>query len=75
MSDDVKATVRERYGQAASKVASGEKKLLLLDQLAAAARRIPITSNLYSACGDGGCCRKTAVLASLGCGNPTALPS
>src|SRR6476619_686339 len=67
--DELKATVRERYGQAALRVVGGAKSSCCG---AAAAPDDPITANLYSAA-DTACLPETAVLASLGCGNPTAL--
>ena len=68
--DELKATVRERYGQAALRVVSGAKSSCC--GAAGAAVNDPITANLYSAA-DAACLPETAVLASLGCGNPTAL--
>ena len=62
----LKDTVREKYGQAALRVGSsccGENSVACND---------PITSNLYSD-GETGDLPESAVLASLGCGNPTAL--
>jgi arsenite methyltransferase len=72
MSDqDIKATVRERYGKAALRVANGTKSgccggscSVSLDD--------PITSNLYTDA-ETATLPAEAVLASLGCGNPTAL--
>jgi arsenite methyltransferase len=68
---DIKEEVREKYGQAALRVKSGGSRccgsapgsLGCLD---------PITSNLYHSSQTGAVPEK-AVLASLGCGNPTAL--
>ena len=71
VSDDVKALVRERYGQAASRVASGEKSSCCSTTCCGGAED-PITSNLYTAVETAGV-PESAVLASLGCGNPTAL--
>src|ERR1700693_1013470 len=68
--DELKATVRERYGQAALRVVSGAKSSCCGP--AAAPLEDPITANLYSAA-QAACLPETAVLASLGCGNPTAL--
>jgi len=62
----LKDAVREKYGQAALRVGSsccGESSVACND---------PITSNLYSD-GETGDLPESAVLASLGCGNPTAL--
>ncbi len=60
---DIKETVREKYGQAALRVLEGEKSSCCGD---------PITSQLYDA-GETTGLPEGAVLASLGCGNPTAL--
>ncbi len=60
---DIKETVREKYGQAALRVLEGEKSGCCGD---------PITSQLYDA-GETTGLPEGAVLASLGCGNPTAL--
>src|SRR5881296_1048307 len=60
---DIKETVREKYGQAALRVLEGEKSSCCGD---------PITSHLYDAAETAGL-PEGAVLASLGCGNPTAL--
>jgi arsenite methyltransferase len=68
--DELKATVRGRYGQAALRVLGGAKSSCC--GAAAASLDDPITANLYSAA-DAACLPETAVLASLGCGNPTAL--
>ena len=69
--EDIKEVVKEKYGQAALRVASGGASCCgagsALDGCCD-----PITANLYDS-------RETsqipeeAVLASLGCGNPTAL--
>src|SRR5207247_1107225 len=60
---DIKETVREKYGQAALHVLEGEKSNCCGD---------PITSRLYDA-GETTGLPEGVVLASLGCGNPTAL--
>src|SRR3989449_1388777 len=60
---DIKETVRAKYGQAALRVLEGEKSNCCGD---------PITSRLYDA-GETTGLPEGAVLASLGCGNPTAL--
>ncbi len=68
---EIKEVVREKYGEAALRVKPAEAA-------AAERRRVhsvavdPITSNLYDA-GQTGEIPEEAVLASLGCGNPTAL--
>ena len=71
MKEDVKATVRERYGQAALRVTSGEKSSCCSTTCCGGSDD-PITSNLYSAA-ETAALPEAAVLASLGCGNPTAL--
>ena len=71
MSTDIKEVVREKYGQAALRVTTGGScccGAAPADQHCAD----PITSNLYHA-DQTGVLPDTAVLASLGCGNPTAL--
>src|SRR5438094_2942544 len=68
---DVEEIVREKYGQAALRVKSGGSSCCG----ATAASSLscdPITSNLYDAA-QTGLLPEEAVLASLGCGNPTAL--
>jgi arsenite methyltransferase len=68
---DVRDVVRERYGQAALRVKTGGSRCCG----ATAASGLgcdPITSNLYDATQTGQL-PEEAVLASLGCGNPTAL--
>jgi arsenite methyltransferase len=70
-STDVKAVVKEKYGQAALRVKTGGSSCCG----ASAATGMgcdPITSNLYDAL-QAGQVPEEAVLASLGCGNPTAL--
>jgi arsenite methyltransferase len=69
--EDVKQTVRERYGEAALRVIAG-KSSSCCGGGAATGGRNPITSNLYAATETAGL-PDHAVLASLGCGNPTAL--
>ena len=71
MSTDIKEVVREKYGQAALRVTSGGSSCcgaVPADQHCAD----PISSNLYKT-DQTGELPETAVLASLGCGNPTAL--
>ncbi len=68
---DIKEVVKEKYGQAALRVKSGGSSCC------GAAPGIgrgcdPFTSNLYSA-SEGEQVPEEAMLASLGCGNPTAL--
>jgi SAM-dependent methyltransferase len=66
---DVKEAVRERYSQAARRVSEGAS---CCADNAALAGTSPIASNLYDICEKEGL-PDAAVLASLGCGNPTAL--
>ncbi|MGA9550171.1 MAG: arsenite methyltransferase [Rhodomicrobium sp.] len=66
---DVKDAVRERYGEAARRVSEGRS---CCGGNAALAGTNPITSNLYDV-SEKGALPEAAVLASLGCGNPTAL--
>src|SRR6201993_4715383 len=68
---DIKEVVKEKYGQAALRVKTGGSSCC------GAAASIgqccdPMTSNLYSA-SEGEQVPEEAMLASLGCGNPTAL--
>ena len=70
MSDaNVKEAVRERYAHAARRVSEGAS---CCGGNAALAGTSPITSNLYNV-SEKGALPEAAVLASLGCGNPTAL--
>jgi arsenite methyltransferase len=65
---DIKEAVREKYSQAATRVAGGA----CCGGQAALSGVSPITSNLYDV-GETSVLPDAAVLASLGCGNPTAL--
>ena len=67
---DVKEAVRERYGAAARRVGSAEGGCCGASDAVSGCS--PITSNLYDAA-QTDALPDTAVLASLGCGNPTAL--
>jgi len=70
-SPDIKQVVKEKYGQAALRVTGGGSSCCG----AAPARGSgcdPITSNLYDS-SQAGQIPEEALLASLGCGNPTAL--
>ena len=70
-SADIKEVVKEKYGQAALRVASGGNSCCG----ATASSGLgcdPITTNLYDAA-QAGQIPEEALLASLGCGNPTAL--
>jgi arsenite methyltransferase len=68
---DIKATVRERYGKAALQVTTGARSGCCGGSCGVSAED-PITSNLYSEA-ETATIPAEAVLASLGCGNPTAL--
>lgn len=68
---DIKDVVKERYGQAALRVTSGGSSCCGADA-ACGGDLDPITSNLYDEKQKQGL-PEEAVLASLGCGNPTAL--
>jgi SAM-dependent methyltransferase len=67
---DIKTIVKEKYGEAALRVKSGGSSCC--GATASAGCADPITSNLYDAAQTGQL-PEEAVLASLGCGNPTAL--
>jgi arsenite methyltransferase len=70
MNQEIKDVVKEKYGQAALRVKSGGSSCCG----ASAAEECcdPITSNLYDST-QAGQIPEEALLASLGCGNPTAL--
>ncbi len=68
---DIKEVVKEKYGQAALRVHSGGSSCCG-SAPSAQCGADPITSNLYAA-GETSLLPQEAVLASLGCGNPTAL--
>src|SRR5690349_9842677 len=67
---DIKEVVKERYGRAALRVRSGGSSCC--GATAATGCADPMTSNLYDA-SQAGQIPEEALLASLGCGNPTAL--
>ena len=69
---DIKTTVRERYGQAALEVVTRRRKSSCCGGSCGGNADDPITSNLYSHA-ETATLPAEAVLASLGCGNPTAL--
>ncbi len=69
---DVKAVVKEKYGSAAVRVMSGRGGGCCGDAKEIGCSSDPITSNLYDAT-QAGQIPEQALLASLGCGNPTAL--
>ncbi len=64
----IKDTVKEKYGEAASRVASG----LEVQACCSTGDCDPITGNLYDS-KDAAAVPEDALKASLGCGNPTAL--
>ena len=68
---EIKDAVKEKYGQAALRVQSGTGGCLQRPPLGSSGCD-PITSNLYDH-SQTGVLPEEAVLASLGCGNPTAL--
>ncbi len=67
---DIKEIVKEKYGQAALRVKSGGSSCC--GATASTGCCDPITANLYDA-NQAGQIPEEALLASLGCGNPTAL--
>ena len=69
---DIKETVRERYSEAARRVSSGKEGCCCGSAASALEGSSPIISNLYDV-SETGALPDAAVLASLGCGNPTAL--
>ena len=70
-STDIKEVVKERYAEAARRVGAGGSSCCGASP-ADGQCADPITSNLYHA-GDIAQVPEMALLASLGCGNPTAL--
>ena len=73
MSDSIKQIVREKYGQAALRAEAGRGSSCCGGSDCCGTTD-PITSDLYEAAQVAGI-PAAAVLASLGCGNPTALAS
>ncbi len=69
---EIKEVVKEKYGQAALRVNSGSASSCCGSSSSLDGCCDPITSNLYDAAQTGELPQE-AVLASLGCGNPTAL--
>jgi arsenite methyltransferase len=67
---DIKEVVKEKYGQAALRVTSGGSSCC--GATASLGGCDPITTNLYDS-SQAGQIPEEALLASLGCGNPTAL--
>src|SRR5438094_9181378 len=78
MSDELRATVRGKYGAAARRVAEGTTDGACCGTSACCGATTdawdPITSDLYEK-GQTEGVPAEALLASLGCGNPTALAS
>lgn len=76
MTDDLKASVREKYGQAALRVTTGSTDAACCGSSGCCGATTeawdPITSDLYEE-GQKSGIPAEALLASLGCGNPTAL--
>jgi SAM-dependent methyltransferase len=72
VSTDIKDVVKEKYAQAALRAASGGGSSCCGAAPSGGQCADPITGNLYDAAQTGEL-PETAVLASLGCGNPTAL--
>jgi SAM-dependent methyltransferase len=71
-SETVKEIVRQKYGEAAKRVARGGANSCCGGASASLGKCDPITSNLYDG-EQAGNVPAQALLASLGCGNPTAL--
>jgi arsenite methyltransferase len=69
---DVRETVREKYAEAALRVAQGSEASCCSTTCCGGNADDPITSNLYST-SQTATLPEQAILASLGCGNPTAL--
>ncbi len=73
-SGNIKEVVKEKYGEAAKRAASGVRSACCGTSAASSIEGCcdPITSNLYEA-GEAATVPDAALRASLGCGNPTAL--
>ena len=69
---EIKEIVKEKYGQAALRITTGGSSCCGASASLEGCSVDPITSNLYDAIQTGQI-PEEAVLASLGCGNPTAL--
>jgi arsenite methyltransferase len=69
---NVREFVQEKYGEAARRVKAGEGNACCGPSACCGTNVDPITSNLYDEAQKSGLPQE-AVLASLGCGNPTAL--
>jgi arsenite methyltransferase len=72
MSNGMREIVRARYGQAALRVVEGQEKASCCGTGGSCGSTDPITRDLYDAVSTSAL-PEAAVLASLGCGNPTAL--
>jgi arsenite methyltransferase len=72
MSQDLKAVVREKYGEAAVRASSGQKGVCCGTSCCGSEASDPITRDLYDAV-TASSLPEAALLASLGCGNPTGL--
>jgi arsenite methyltransferase len=70
--ENIKEIVREKYGEAALRVGAGGSACCGSAPSSPGGCADPITSNLYDA-SQAGQIPEEAMLASLGCGNPTAL--
>jgi arsenite methyltransferase len=68
--DNIKEVIQQKYGEAAVRAQTGQEKVGCCGTSCGCGD--PITSNLYGA-DETGSLPDTAVAASLGCGNPTAL--
>jgi len=69
---DIKEIVKDKYGKAALRVSSGSGSACCGSTASSRGECDPITSRLYDA-SETSALPDTAVAASLGCGNPTAL--
>jgi SAM-dependent methyltransferase len=69
---DIKEMVKEKYGQAALRVKAGGTSCCASNPVGSSGCGDPITANLYDA-SQATQIPEEALLASLGCGNPTAL--
>jgi len=68
----IQDSVKERYGAAAKQVLEGGGKAACCESSCCGGSKDPISSDLYSR-SETAAIPESAVLASLGCGNPTAL--
>lgn len=70
--EGLKTIIREKYGEAARRAGTGGRSSCCGGSPCGADNKDPITSDLYSEA-DAAALPEQALLASLGCGNPTAL--